>query len=46
MRAEAPLALLLGLPAAVRAITDGTADPAIRLVRYAPIEDELGPGAA
>ena len=46
VRAEAPLALLLGLPAAVRAITDGTADPSIRLVRYAPIEEELGPGAA
>ena len=36
LRAEAPLALLLGLPGAVRAITEGTADAAIRLVRYAP----------
>jgi hypothetical protein len=45
VRAEAPLALLLGLPAAVRAITEGTADPSVRLVRYAPV-DESGPGAA
>ena len=37
VRAEAPLARLLGLPAAVRAITGGTAEPAIRLVRYAPV---------
>jgi translation elongation factor EF-G len=46
LRAEAPLALLLGLPASVRAITDGTSDPAIRLVRYAPIVGDSGPGAA
>jgi len=39
VRAEAPLALLLGLAAAVRAITDGTADLAVRLVRYAPVEE-------
>ena len=46
VRAEAPLALLLGLPAVVRAITGGTADPSIRLVRYAPVEADSGPGAA
>ena len=46
VRAEAPLALLLGLPTAVRAITGGAADPAIRLVRYAPVEADPGPGAA
>jgi len=45
-RAEAPLARLLGLPNAVRGITGGTADPSIRLVRYAPIEEDFGPGAA
>ena len=46
VRAEAPLAVLLGLPLAVREITDGTADPSIRLVRYAPVEEQVGPGAA
>ena len=46
VRAEAPLALLLGLPTAVRAISDGEAEPAIRLVRYAPISEDFGPGAA
>jgi hypothetical protein len=37
VRAEAPLALLLGLPAAVRAITEGMGGASIRLVRYAPV---------
>ena len=37
LRAEAPLALLLGLPAAVRSISDGTANATIRLLRYVPI---------
>ena len=36
VRAEAPLTLLLGFPAALDALTDGTANPAIRLLRYAP----------
>jgi hypothetical protein len=37
VRAEAPLASLLGLPARLDAITDGTATHAIRLLRYAPM---------
>ena len=46
VRAEAPLVLLLGLPASIRGLTDGTAEPSIRLVRYAPAAEEFGPGAA
>ena len=37
VRAEAPLAQLLGLPARIDAITGGEAECAIRLVRYAPL---------
>ena len=36
-RAEAPLKSLLGLPARLDAITEGTAERVIRLVRYAPV---------
>lgn len=46
VRAEAPLALLIGFPAALAGRTEGTANHAIRLVRYAPVPDDLGPGAA
>jgi hypothetical protein len=46
VRAEAPLALLIGFPAALAACTDGTANHAIRLLRYAPVSDDLEPGAA
>src|SRR5687768_15500807 len=44
VRAEAPLAALLGLPARIAQITDGSAMHAIRLLRYAPVPD--GPEAA
>jgi hypothetical protein len=37
VRAEAPLALLLGLPALLDVMTDGTASHSIRLLRYAPL---------
>lgn len=37
LRAEAPLACLLGLPAAIDGLSGRTADHAIRLVRYAPL---------
>src|SRR4051812_7366350 len=37
VRAESPLAALLGLPARLDAIAGGSADCAIRLVRYAPV---------
>ena len=46
VRAEAPLVLLIGLPGALAARTDGTANHAIRLVRYAPVPDDFEPGAA
>jgi hypothetical protein len=46
VRAEAPLVLLIGLPGALAARTDGTANHAIRLVRYAPVPEDFGPGAA
>ena len=46
VRAEAPLALLLGLPALLDVMTDGTASHAIRLLRYAPLPPELHPEAA
>lgn len=36
-RAEAPLALLLGLPALLEEMTGGNAVATIRLVRYAPL---------
>jgi hypothetical protein len=45
LRAEAPLASLLGLPARLDAITDGTAVHAIRLVRYAPLSAPPLPAA-
>jgi hypothetical protein len=45
-RAEAPLARLLGLRAAIESLSGGEAEPTVRLVRYAPVEgDGLG-GAA
>jgi hypothetical protein len=44
LRAEAPLALLLGFPGALRTITGGSATPSIRLVRYEPVAS--GPAAA
>ncbi|QJR14806.1 hypothetical protein [Usitatibacter palustris] len=46
LRAEAPLALLLGLPAALDRLTGGGADSAIRLARYAPLPQGDGPEAA
>lgn len=49
VRAEAPLASLLGLPARLDEITGGLALHSIRLVRYAPVlegPDGTGPRAA
>ena len=46
VRAEAPLAVLLGLPALLDVMTDGNAAHAIRLLRYAPLPPELHPDAA
>lgn len=49
VRAEAPLASLLGLPARLDEITEGLATHSIRLIRYAPVPsdpDEDGPFAA
>ncbi len=43
LRAEAPLARLLGLPARLDTITDGTAAQAIRLLRYAPVPESTSP---
>lgn len=45
IRAEAPLASLLGLPARLDAISDGSADHAIRLVRYAALPFAPRPAA-
>lgn len=49
VRAEAPLAALLGLPARIDELSDGLAMHSIRLIRYAPVarrpEDD-GPHAA
>jgi hypothetical protein len=47
-RAEAPMASLLGLPDRVAQLTEGSAMPAIRLLRYAPVPagPDLGPQAA
>lgn len=45
VRAEAPLALLLGLPALLDVMTGGNAVPTIRLLRYAPLPPELLPAA-
>jgi hypothetical protein len=47
VRAEAPLASLLGLPARLDEITEGLATHSIRLTRYAPVPtDGDGPFAA
>ena len=46
VRAEAPLAVLLGLPVLLEVMTGGTASHAIRLLRYAPLPPELHPEAA
>ena len=46
VRAEAPLALVLGLPASLDVLTGGTAAHAIRLVRYAPVPPPFDPEAA
>lgn len=46
VRAEAPLATLLGLPARLDVMTGGNASHAIRLLRYAPLPPELDPVAA
>lgn len=49
VRAEAPLAALLGLPARIDEISDGLAMHSIRLIRYAPVAahpDDDGPHAA
>lgn len=45
IRAEGALQPLLGLPARLDAITDGTAAHAIRLVRYAPLGHPTRPAA-
>lgn len=45
VRAEAPLAVLLGLPALLDVMTGGNAAVAIRLLRYAPLPPELLPAA-
>lgn len=45
LRAEAPLARLLGLPARLEAITDASAAQSIRLVRYAPVPPAPRPAA-
>ncbi|MEO5694749.1 MAG: hypothetical protein ABIQ72_16575 [Usitatibacter sp.] len=47
VRAESPLVAVLGLPARLDTITGGSADCAIRLIRYAPVPsypDGDGPG--
>lgn len=46
VRAKAPLAALLGLPAALDAIAGEEAVHAIRLLGYAPLEPDPGPVAA
>ncbi len=46
VRAEAPLAVLLGLPALLDVITGGHAAHAIRLLRYAPLPTDPGPPEA
>jgi hypothetical protein len=46
VRAEAPLAILLGLPAALDALSGRTAAHAIRLVRYAPVPPPFDPQVA
>jgi hypothetical protein len=46
LRAEGPLARLLGLRDALRRITDGAADHAARLVRYDPIREDSDPQGA
>ena len=46
VRAESPLALVLGLPASLDALTGRTAAHAIRLVRYAPVPPPFDPGVA
>jgi hypothetical protein len=45
LRAEAPLASLLGLPARLDAITDGTAVHSIRLLRYSVVVPDPQPAA-
>jgi hypothetical protein len=45
VRAEAPLAVLLGLPALLEVMTDGNAAHEIHLLRYAPLPPELLPAA-
>jgi len=45
LRAEAPLASLLGLPSRLRTMTEGTAAHSIRLVRYAPVPSPTHPAA-
>jgi hypothetical protein len=45
LRAEAPLASLLGLPSRLDAMTDGTAAQSIRLLRYAPVPAPTRPAA-
>lgn len=46
VRAEAPFAALLGLPAKLETMTHGDAVQSIRLVRYAPVAPEPDPIAA
>ena len=40
IRAEAPLALVVGLPALLEVLTDGDATCTVRLVRYSPLGEE------
>lgn len=46
VRAEAPLCLLVGLPDFLARLSDGTANAAIRLLRYEEMPDDLPPQAA
>jgi hypothetical protein len=46
VRAEAPLATLLGLPAVLEVATHGDVAHAIRLLGYAPVDEGPGPAAA
>ena len=46
VRAEAPFAAMLGLPAKLETLTQGNAVHAILLLRYAPLPPEPSPQAA
>ena len=46
VRAEAPLAVLIGLPALLDVMTRGNAVATIRLLRYAPLPMHIDPASA